>query len=190
MRDSISLPAKLIKGAMNYQAKTDVRYYLNGVFISQKGFIAATDGQQLFNAECEDAKQLKEDLIVAIQGKVPAKAWKANLVFFGDNDGYIWYQSSGEKTLKKNNTKECNFFSVIDGKFPDIGKVMPKGKTKAVDTIAVNPSHMATVSKTLKDMGAVYPIVEFKLRGVSDAIEVLLKTPEYNATVLIMPARM
>ncbi len=189
MKQAIRLPARLLKAAMNYQAKGDVRYYLNGILVSSSGFISATNGHQLFHAQCEEAKELEEDMIFAILGKIPAKAVTANIVFSGEDEGYIWFQDGIERPLKKQDVKQCLFFSVIYGKFPDVDRVLPKGELVPTDQFGINPTYMATIATALRDLGARSEFIKVKLRGNKSSVEISLVTPEHKASVVIMPVR-
>lgn len=187
---TLSLPARLMRAAMHFQAKGDVRYYLNGIHFDPAGFINATNGHILFRAECEEAKELDAPLILGIQGKIPAKAITANLTISDDNQtGSMWFQDAHGKPIMKLGLKDGRFFEVIDGKFPDVDRVLPKGDPVPTESFGVNSSYMAIVAEAAKAIGISYPIVKVNLRGENEPLEINLKGPELDATVIIMPAR-
>ena len=78
MKHIATVPAALVKAAMLFQAKNDVRYYLNGIMIT-KSHIVATDGHVMFVSPYESDLRPDEQMIIAIKGKIPAKAHNLEL---------------------------------------------------------------------------------------------------------------
>lgn len=63
----------LLEGALMFQAKNDVRYYLNGICFMPDGRVAATDGHRLFVGGSHD-NAIEENIIVAV-AKSPVKSY-------------------------------------------------------------------------------------------------------------------
>lgn len=63
----------LLESALIFQARNDVRYYLNGICFMPDGRIASTDGHRAFIGGSHDNK-LAENVIVKI-GKFPTKRY-------------------------------------------------------------------------------------------------------------------
>lgn len=61
----------LLEGALIFQAKQDVRYYLNGICFMPDGRVAATDGHRAMIASKHENK-IKSNVIVSIS-KSPTK---------------------------------------------------------------------------------------------------------------------
>lgn len=132
---SFLIPQKQIKGLIDKtafaMAQQDVRYYLNGMLfeMSSKGVhVVATDGHRLALSEfCQAIPSVKQSQAVI----VPRKA-VLELSRLLDN-------SDDEVTLSFSNNHihishdRFQFTSkLIDGKFPDYKRVMPKGIDKYV----------------------------------------------------------
>lgn len=80
MKHIATVPAALVKAAMLFQAKQDVRYYLNGIYITQD-HIVATNGHAMFVSPYESDLKLEEPIIVAVKGKIPVKAYNLELLY-------------------------------------------------------------------------------------------------------------
>jgi hypothetical protein len=58
---TVTAQAEFIEAALCAVSKEETRYYLKGVFLDARGFIAATNGHMAFAARCSDAYKLIED---------------------------------------------------------------------------------------------------------------------------------
>ncbi|MEO8331960.1 MAG: DNA polymerase III subunit beta [Gallionella sp.] len=104
-------------------AQQDVRYYLNGVLLIVEGNkikVVATDGHRLaFNAGIIEGKYEKQEIIL------PRKAVLELCKLLGDTDDLIEIEFS-QQQLKANFSGISLITKVIDGKFPDYERVIPK----------------------------------------------------------------
>lgn len=191
VKNSFSIPAKLIRAAMIFQARQDVRYYLHGIHINADGHIEATNGHVALRAECEEAKDLEESLIVSINGKIPARAHMAKFTFMDDERdvGLVIFEDGLGRPLRKSSVVDGRSFQRVDGKFPDINRIVPTEPLKAVEKFCVNASYMAKVAEAAKALGVSFPVVTVNLRGATGVLEVDIKGPEYSAKCLIMTVR-
>ena len=57
---NIAVPAAFTDAALCAVSKEETRYYLKGVFLDARGFIAATNGHIAFAARCNDAFKLQD----------------------------------------------------------------------------------------------------------------------------------
>ena len=80
----------LLEGALIFQAKHDVRYYLNGICFMPDGRVAATDGHRAMIAS-KHGNKIKSNVIVSVS-KSPTKNYsyavidtRANIVTYHDN---------------------------------------------------------------------------------------------------------
>lgn len=73
MKHIATVPAAIVKAAMLFQAKQDVRYYLNGFYITND-HIVATDGYTMFVCPYESDLCPEKPMIIAINGKISVKA--------------------------------------------------------------------------------------------------------------------
>lgn len=209
MKHIATVPAALVKAAMLFQAKNDVRYYLNGIMIT-KSHIVATDGHVMFVSPYESDLRPDEQMIIAIKVKIPAKAH--NLELFYDDESNIGVARCVEVTpfnMKVRNSitgefedvpptaaavldgqghQQCAFFHKIDGKFPDRERVVPTGEAIPTDRIGINFDFFARVAKACKELGSRFPQCAVNLRGAKTAIEVDLQSCHYaGAKAIIMP---
>lgn len=109
------IPSKLIRAALVCVAKNDPRYYLCGIHITPK-YIESTNGRVALRME--HGIRTKRDIIVQFEGKIPAKAETTELIFNKEplaihRDQYL-------------NRLAITGIKLIDGRFPDLGKIIPK----------------------------------------------------------------
>ena len=111
-------------------ANQDVRYYLNGLMLeASKGLLraVATDGHRLAMCECETAI----DTASSQQVIVPRKGVLELSRLLGDSDDEAQVQISANHI--RISMAELRFTSkLIDGRFPDYDRVVPKGGDKVL----------------------------------------------------------
>ncbi|MGX5834752.1 hypothetical protein ACWIJ6_11535 [Aeromonas piscicola] len=209
MKHIATVPAALVKAAMLFQAKSDVRNYLNGIMIT-KSHIVATDGHVMFVSPYESDLRPDEQMIIAIKGKIPAKAHSLELLY--DDESNIGVVRCVELTpfnMKVKNRitgefedvkptaaavldiqghQQCAFFHKIDGKYPDWERAVPTGEAIPTERFGINFDFCARVAKACKELGSQYPQCAVNLRGAKTAIEVDLQSRHYaGAKAIIMP---
>ncbi|WP_323994746.1 beta clamp domain-containing protein [Aeromonas hydrophila] len=209
MKHIATIPAALVKAAMLFQAKSDVRHYLNGIMITTS-HIVATDGHVMFVSPYESDLRHDEQMIIAIKGKIPAKAHNIELLY--DDESNIGVVRCVELTpfnMKVRNSitgefeevkptaaavldsqghQQCAFFHKIDGKYPDWERAVPTGEAIPTERIGINFDFCARVAKACKELGSPYPQCAVNLRGANTAIEVDLQSSQYaGAKAIIMP---
>ncbi|MGU5756795.1 hypothetical protein [Aeromonas caviae] len=209
MKHIATVPAALVKAAMLFQAKQDVRYYLNGIMIT-KSHIVATDGHVMLVSPYESDLRPDEQMIVAIKGKIPAKAHSLDLLY--DDESRIGVVRCVEMihfnmkvrnritevfedvppaplaVLDSHGHQQCAFFHKIDGKYPDWERAVPTGEAIPTDRIGINFDFCDRVAKACKELGSPLPQCAVNLRGATTAIEVDLQSSQYaGAKAIIMP---
>ena len=117
----------LIEGAMMFHAKQDVRYYLNGICFMSDGRIAATDGHRAMIASKHENK-LTDNVIVSVS-KSPTKRYAYALL--DTKTGIVTYHDEHEIMVG------AGICSEIDGKYPDIDRIIPK-QTAPAEQIGFN----------------------------------------------------
>ncbi|MEM1113223.1 MAG: hypothetical protein AAGI11_15030 [Pseudomonadota bacterium] len=140
---SIEIDARFVRAAQAAQAHNDVRYYLNGFCFLPDGRIAATNGHVLYVATYADDKadRVEHPIIVNVLGKVPTSAKLCTFIFQDDQSGFC-----------KTDNARAYCFEVIDGKFPDIDRVLSPlkrlGEPKALsDGWSANANYLALLPK-------------------------------------------
>ena len=169
----------LLEGAMMFQAKQDVRYYLNGICFMSDGRIAATDGHRAMIASKHENK-LTDNVIVSVS-KSPTKRYAYALL--DTKTGIVTYHDEHEIMVG------AGICSEIDGRFPDIDRVVPK-QTAPTEKIGFNAKYLADVEKLAKLFNPKYEAVLFELNGNSSAAVANISAPTgETAKVIVMPMR-
>lgn len=176
----IKLSKTLLESALIFQAKNDVRYYLNGICIKADGRVASTDGHRAFVGTGHENK-LKEDIILKIS-KPPTK--KYDHVICDTKTGIVEYII--DWSVLRVGVGLCE---IIDGRFPDIDLVIPK-ETSAVDRIGFNAGYLADVEKVAKIFNPKWESVIFEFNSTTSASVANLKSPYgETAKIIVMPMR-
>lgn len=189
---NLTVNASLIRGAQSCQAKKDVRYYLNGILLAANGDIVGTDGKCLFhspgigadiNGEYVPFDKPETDLIVDIDGAIPATAKTVTFVFDADLGGICTTDNGKAFT-----------FSVIDAKYPDYRRIMvdQARRTSFADGFGVNISLLSKAESAFGkgSIVALYHGTEndsvlIKYDGNTGKANLALE----NATFIVMPCK-
>lgn len=131
MTISVTVSAAHIEAALQAVSKEETRYYLQGVFLDGRGFIAATNGHIAFAARCTDAIGLRdvrhERLSDALPGvivptaallqasKAAGRSKGLFYVFERDSAGKWWINYGGNLV----------YFEPVDGVFPNWQRIIP-----------------------------------------------------------------
>lgn len=169
----------LLESALIFQARNDVRYYLNGICFMPDGRIASTEGHRAFIGGSHDNK-LTENVIIKI-GKSPTKRYdyaiidtKSKIATYHDEAGVMVGAGICEE---------------IDGRFTDIDRVIPK-ETKSADCIGFNAGYLVDIEKVAKLFNPKFSSVKFELNGNTNAAVCCLKSPMgETAKIVVMPMR-
>lgn len=182
----------LLEGALMFQAKNDVRYYLNGICFMPDGRVSATDGHRLFVGGNHD-NAIEENIIVAVT-KSPVKSYAVAYIDTDtrivdylnmDYDNIDWNDAVSLSTMRSG----VGLCAVIDGKFPDIDRVIPK-QTAPAEQIGFNAKYLADVEKCAKLFNPKFESVRFELNGNTNAAVANLSSPTgETAKIIVMPMR-
>lgn len=170
----------LLEGALIFQAKQDVRYYLNGICFMPDGRVAATDGHRAMIASKHENK-LTDNVIVSVS-KSPTKRYAYALL--DTKTGIVTYHDEHEIMVG------AGICSEIDGKYPDIDRIIPK-QTAPTEQIGFNAKYLADVEKLAKLFNPKYEAVRFELDGNTSAAVANISAPTgETAKVIVMPMRL
>lgn len=170
----------LLEGALMFQAQQDVRYYLNGICFMPDGRVAATDGHRAMIASKHENK-LKDNVIVSVS-KSPTKRYAYALL--DTKTGIATYHDEHEIMVG------AGICSEINGRFPDIDRVIPK-ETKAAEEICFNAGYLVDVEKVARLFNPKFCGVKFELNGNTNAAVCCLSAPSgENAKIVVMPMRL
>jgi len=158
------LPAAALRAAFIVAAKQDVRYYLNGVFISKAGDIIATDGHRLI-AMCIGV-ELPEDfpergvILSRPPSTIPARLPDDNITV--DLNLEQW-----------TGTMDWNMgifpITVIDGNFPDWNRVIPREAHPEDCFWGVSTKYLADLPRISKALGTLNNNVKMMLPADSNS---------------------
>lgn len=142
---NLTIPAAYLDAALCAVSKEETRYYLRGVFLDARGYIAATNGHIAFAAVYPDAAALADvafDLPGSLPGvilpetalKTVAKGKGATVTVERDANGLWWLERGAIRT----------HFTPIDGSFPDWTRIIPE--TPETETAAhYQPQYVAAM---------------------------------------------
>lgn len=169
----------LLEGALMFQAKQDIRYYLNGICFMPDGRIAATDGHRAMIASKHENK-ITDNVIVSVS-KSPTKRY--DYAVLDTKTKMVTYHDDTELMV---GAGICN---MIDGRFPDVDRVIPK-QTSPTEQIGFNAKYLADVEKLAKLFNPKYESVRFELNGNTNAAVANISAPTgETAKVIVMPMR-
>lgn len=165
---------------MIFQAQKDVRYYLNGICFAPDKKLYATDGHRAFIGE-HSTEGVTENVIIAIKGAKFTKFEKAEI----DTDtGLVAY-------LDEHGTRVgAGLCEVVDGRFPDIQRIIAKFESKPTDEIGFNAGYLADLEKAAKLFNPKFCCVKIKPNGNTEASIVEFNSAFDKGTVVIMPMRL
>lgn len=170
----------LLEGALMFQAKQDIRYYLNGICFMPDGRVAATDGHRLFVGDKHNNK-LDDNIIVSVS-KPPTKRY--DYAMLDTKTNIVTYHDEHEIMVG------AGICELIDGKFPDIDRVIPK-QTSPTEQIGFNAKYLADVEKLAKLFNPKFEAVLFELNGNTSAAVANISAPSgETAKVVVMPMRL
>ena len=160
--DLIELKTAYLKAMLCAAAKSDVRYYLEGVYFvggDNKVLAYSTDGRQLLRwIVCEDYKGDDFDYIInrrAIKDAIKTKY-------------HIHLEASTGEIVCAKKEDFRRFKGLIDGKYPDIKRVVSgyvdNIKSEKDENILINASYLKSLSKIGKTVGKHYKIKDVPIR--------------------------
>lgn len=181
----MKIPSKMLRAAQVCQAKGDVRYYLNGIHIKGR-FVESTNGHVCVRMTM--GKTIKKERIVNINGAVPKKAHESEFVF-GKSESLVKHRDSLGQLLS------IHVVEVIDGKYPDISRVIPDIKKKlATEQIGLNTDYINMFGKMFGDRHS-FNLAKFEFFGESNSVKITspssIVNEEYGHPVfIVMPGRL
>lgn len=139
-----------LKGLLMIAPKTDVRYYLCGVYVTATR-LSASDGHTALTVEHE-GNPLQEPVIICRHDL--ARKLK---MFTAKSDLILCFDTGGNPSLKDGIEGEEISLLVIDGRYPDLNRALSnmKGKTPAqYSAIGFNLTLMAALCKAVDTVAA------------------------------------
>ena len=178
---------KAIAALIEFAAKNDIRYYLNGIYFEVKdgkSVVAATNGHALgaiyssINTDATNVSLIvpRHAIEIAIKaGKVIGKSFPLSIEITGDRAVLLW------------NKNEGIVFAPIEAKFPDIERVIPKNVSGEISTI--NWGYLRAFEKASQILTGAKSWVPPKI-GYNGNAGALITVPAFpNFTGVVMPIR-
>jgi len=160
--DLIELKTAYLKAMLCAAAKSDVRYYLEGVYFvggDNKVLAYSTDGRQLLRwIVCEDYKGDDFDYIISRRAIKDAIKTKYHIHLETSTGDIVCAKKEGFRRFK----------GLIDGKYPDVKRVVSgyvdNIKSEKDENILINASYLKSLSKIGKTVGKHYKIKDVPIR--------------------------
>ena len=179
----IKLPKSVLLALIEFQAKNDIRYYLNGICLYPAGDAAATDGHRMIYITGLEAWKGKENIIISFEQKIPAGRWDYVIIDTTTLSARFCYESEICMAL-------C-LVSVVDGRFPDVQRVLPNGEPEPTEVIGFNAAYINAVAKTAKLFNPRFESVKFELYGNTKACVATVSSHSgITAKMVVMPMRL
>ena len=174
---SITLSPDLLKAAVLFTSKEEVRYYLKGVSIQATIAtvkVAATDGHRLFVARvCQEENT--EAFSIIIPSDTIATATKG-----------AKYPLALSKLSENQWRLGDTIFTPIDGTFPEYSRIVPTSVSG--ETAQYNPEYVAALGKANKLLGG-SNTATIGYNGKNPALVTGDGYKAHNAIAVIMPMR-
>lgn len=180
----MKIKSKLLRAAQVCQAKNDCREYLCGIHI-KGNHVESTDGHTCVRMSMKES--IDKEIIVNIRGRVPAKAVDSTFEI-GEVEAIVKHYDLCHQLLS------VQVVDVINGKYPDFDRVIPKDDKKAaINEIGINPDYIGRFSKMFAISKMCHAKVE--LFGINNAIKMTslnaIINEEYgNPVFVVMPIRL
>jgi len=177
----IKVSKTLLECAQLFKAKNDIRYYLNGICFKADGRVCSTNGHMAFIGGKHEGK-VKDDLIISIQ-KAPTKRYEYAII---DTETLVVTYFNDAGAVKVG----VGLCELIDGKFPDIDRVIPKSR-QACDIIGFRAEYLARIAPAAKLFNPNWESVTLDLNG-SDGSAITKLKSHFGETglIVVMPMRL
>lgn len=181
----LKLKRESLEAMLLCQAKNDIRYYLNGIFLGADGTLAATNGHIALISTHDN--KIENDVIISV-GKVPTKKYNHVII---DTDSKV---ASFMPNIDHDINDLIGRLAVasceeIDGRFPDIKRIVPK-EIKSCSEIGFSADYLVLAGKLANVITPKYKAVKFALSGNDGAALGIFKLSDGTEfKYIVMPAR-
>ena len=204
--ESLNMDQHLVRKAINaclaFASKNDIRYYLNGVLLevtdTHMNFVA-TDGHTLLlvpiKLEYTLPNMEKQQFILQRDSAtLLVRALKTNKSNAPKPKVTITFPRNDKGSMDFSTVDAKQNVSLIDGRFPDYHRVIPKdinGKTLVSSVIGINANYIARIS-TVAPLLPPAKGVRMHPRGENDSIKLQgnIDGTKEDLTIVLMPMRL
>jgi hypothetical protein len=199
----VTITSKYVPILAEFMGKNDIRYYLNGIYVEphpQGGIVLiATDGHAMVlihDVEGKSNGSYINALPASIVSACTPRGFKdisknAQVLRLVGNAGYVMSVKDGDPTDIGRWHLHTAYCEIIDGKFPDWKKIIPRD-LKPADRIEVNSIYLNRITKAAKVSSWLSPITVFANGSNSnkDAGAMLVRIESMpELFVIVMPMR-
>ena len=173
MSCTINVPVSIIAAAAHAMAKDDVRYYLNGMMIEKSTNggvrVVATNGHHMIvirSAKATIKQRIKSQYIIP-------RDMINRIAKEGKKGGDVEFKISSNKSVSARISDVTFHGKVIEGRFPDWEKVIPKDDS-LTGPAEIAPQYMESVLKAhitlckLEGYGIKYSGLVWHMRGAGE----------------------
>jgi len=175
---------KTIKSMLNFAAKKDIRYYLQGVCVTQNArgtYIEATDGHILGRLLIDNTPMPENQITMPSDALIKLKGTKKE----GEEVLHFTVDGSTVEVISNDGTSK---FLAVDARFPDTDRVIPTNYTKEEEkTSQLNPDLLIRFVDFSYDLLGKRQCPELFQRGSSSIIVSFGVIPEFVG--VLMPLR-
>lgn len=188
---NFKIPLAVLKAAIISAAKSDIRFYLQGVAID-KGNVVSTDGHRLFYVELDELDSNMQQVIIPREA-IEYLSKKATGIKDFKKMVIVNLQGSNGK-LTVQGTDIVENFQAIDRKFPEWQRIIPKadGSEYKGEYPTFNWQYLVDFQKIAKALGDKCKIPQVKVTptiGPSNAAHIDFVDIEFKARGVLMPLR-
>lgn len=200
-RREIRFDAKFAAVLDQFKATNDVRYYLNGVYVSphpDSGVIlAATDGHTMViihdpEGFCDSDQifPLSKPLVSAAKKRIKSHGKPAVVELIGEAAFVRMFRPDEFSAEISGNDIYVEHNKPVDGKYPDLTRIIHDKKPKP-SLIALNSAYCSRIEKACAALGqSKWPGSVWYTFGEDDGMIVELATPgKEDVKVIIMPMK-
>ncbi|QHJ79974.1 MAG: hypothetical protein [Bacteriophage sp.] len=190
----IIIPMAVLRAHEKIRAKSDIRYYLNGIFF-RGDEVWSTDGHIAMWSE--DNYNFLEDLgdgVIVQFGPIPAAKSIQSCVVDTETRIAYFFQVGIESREALDEVDMSSRFrvtdiSIVDGRFPDINRVKAQAKVEAVENIGFSTRLLARTLDVSKALEQRFECATFTFHGKTSGAGVEIKSPNHTMNLIIMPMR-
>ncbi|AUR98053.1 hypothetical protein NVP1246O_46 [Vibrio phage 1.246.O._10N.261.54.E10] len=192
------LPLQAVINAQHCVATREIRYYLEGFHVT-KTAVESTNGHYLYQAKLKDIEypdylpdwrnnfELPDSMIIKMKQiiKKPIKKTGCQFVTFEIEESKVI-----ATTIDQLGRPIGVFLGeVVDGRFPDAERVIPKGEQESHVQIGFNSAYLKKVHQVSDGQ---FASVKLKTYGENSAavFEIMSLNEHYSAVFVLMPIRL
>lgn len=190
----IYAPVSALRAHQLTKAQNDVRYFLEALHFTGSR-IRSSNGHVCLESDHKLVEAPAEGIILKISTPPTGRIYSAVI----DTEAGIVYwldiPADKPKDLADVDHKKARVavgtVDIVDANYPDVDRLLNQARenSKAVEVIGVATPYLGMIEKLGKKFGIKKPFAKLSFNGNTNPIRVDFETPDGNATLIIMPAR-